>query len=72
MGGNMKKDLSMDRLCGAENCDWGEDGWGCHGSGENGLHNTPAALPFAARILMLISDIDVEESIQYLINDGGH
>jgi hypothetical protein len=65
-------DLFIDRLSGVEGCDWGEDGWTCYGSGDSGLYGTPAALPFATRILRSIPNIDVEGSLQHFIDNGGH
>ena len=59
----MKKDLAINRLCGPDDCKGGENDLSNHSSGGSELPDTPAALPFATRLLMLIPNIDVEESL---------
>lgn len=59
----MKKALSIDRLCGPDDCKGGEDDLSSHSSGDSGLHEAPATLPFATRLLMLIPNIDAKGSL---------
>ena len=67
----------IDRLCGPDGCDYQEDGsWICKGSGTSGVHGKPESLPFSTKILEDFKragyGIDVEGTIDYFIENGGH